>query len=125
MPLDERPKIPHVGQGNAKLANEIDLQHDNIGYTNPNLHRRIDEPGDLSSIYDRFIEPMYDDDSNLIGYKIADYNETFSTHEDAESYLVNDLKIHRNYNLAISGDDSYRTVELVTHDEESEICEIP
>lgn len=29
-------------QGPAKLASEEDLQRDAVGYTNPNLHRRVD-----------------------------------------------------------------------------------
>lgn len=34
-----------MGQGPAKLASEEDLQRDENGYTNPNLHRRS-EPED-------------------------------------------------------------------------------
>ena len=31
-----------VAQGVAKLANSADIARDELGYTNPNLHRRID-----------------------------------------------------------------------------------
>lgn len=33
--------IPKIGQGPAEEANAEDLEKDNIGFTNPNLHRRI------------------------------------------------------------------------------------
>lgn len=31
-----------MGQGPAKLASDEDLERDEVGFTNPNLHRRID-----------------------------------------------------------------------------------
>lgn len=45
-------KYPRVGQGPAKVASDEDLQRDELGFTNPNLHRRIDpqEPEIADSI---------------------------------------------------------------------------
>lgn len=34
--------IEHMGQGPAKLASAEDVEKDELGFTNPNLHRRID-----------------------------------------------------------------------------------
>ena len=34
---------PQTAQGQAKLATEADLEKDEIGITDPNLHRRIDD----------------------------------------------------------------------------------
>lgn len=70
-----------INQGLAVIASEDDLVKDAIGYTNPNLHRRVaTSPGGVGS---------------------------------------------RNYKLSICGTESYRTVETVTHDEESITSEIP
>lgn len=75
-----------MGQGHAVPANAEDLEKDAHGFTNPNLHRRVDphqpppESGEVAP---------------------------------------------REYELAIGNLDSYKTVKLVTHDEESTTCEIP
>lgn len=34
--------IPSVGQGPAKIASVEDTARDNVGFTNPNLHRNVD-----------------------------------------------------------------------------------
>ena len=45
--------IPQTAQGEAKLATQADIAHDEAGITYPNLHRRIDnedtpkKPGEL------------------------------------------------------------------------------
>ncbi len=39
-------KLPQIGQGPAKEANTDEIQHDEAGFTNPNLHRRIYTPPD-------------------------------------------------------------------------------
>jgi len=41
---NEHP-YPRMGQGPAILADEDDLDRDELGFTNPNLHRRV-EPHD-------------------------------------------------------------------------------
>lgn len=35
-------QYPMIGQGPAKLADADDLARDALGFTNPNLHRRVD-----------------------------------------------------------------------------------
>ena len=74
-----------MGQGPAKQANQEDLDRDIIGFTNPNLHRRIDIPSN------DFTSPI----------------------------------LSKNVTVGIYGQDSYRTVEEILHDEESIIDEIP
>lgn len=85
-----------VGQNNAKIVSkgstvisDKDYQRDRNGYTNPNLHRRIETPSIVT------------DEDKAQG--ILDYD----------------------YKLGIYGLNSYRTTEVITHDEESEISEIP
>ena len=67
--------IPHIGQGPAKEATSEDLNRDELGFTHPNLHRRIQKD--------------------------------------------------KKYKLGIYGYDSYRTTEIVVHDEESTTSEVP
>lgn len=73
--------IPKIGQGSAKEADTNDIQHDETGFTDPDLHRRIYTPPDGTE--------------------------------------------NRKYKLGIYGLDSYRTTEIITHDEESTTSEIP
>lgn len=74
-----------IGQGPAKQATDEDLQRDETGFTNPNLHRRIDPKDPVDS----------------------------------------DEVAKRNYDLSISNVDSYLTIQVNTHDEDSEDSEIP
>lgn len=73
--------VPQIGQGPAKEVDLEDLKHDKLGFTHPNLHRRI------------FTPPEGTD--------------------------------NRKYKLGIYGYNSYRTTEIITHDEESTTSEIP
>ena len=69
-----------------------------FGYTNPNLHRRIDN--------DPAIEPGSD-------YPFVHYDENGNPYK-------------QNVVLGVwDGIHSYRTTETFTHDEESTTCEIP
>ena len=81
---------PRIAEGNATLANENDLERDELGFTNKNLHRRVDpqEPVEAENPLNQEIEP-------------------------------------RRYILSIHGFNSYRTTELVVHDEEQTDLEIP
>lgn len=74
-------KLPQIGQGPAKEANADEIQHDETGFTNPNLHRRI--------------------------------------------YTSPDGVENRKYKIGIYGFNSYRTTEIIVHDEESTVSEIP
>lgn len=69
-----------------------------FGYTNPNLHRRIDE--------DAIIPPGSD-------YSFVEYDEFGNPYPQKVVLGVWD------------GINSYRTTETITHDEESTTCEIP
>lgn len=41
-------ELPKMGQGSAKPATETDLAHDAAGFTNPNLHQRINPTGNAT-----------------------------------------------------------------------------
>lgn len=51
--------IPVVGQGPAVPASEDDLARDELGFTNPNLHRRVDpqEPPIAEDARDQEVAP--------------------------------------------------------------------
>ena len=75
-----------------------------IGFTNPNLHRRIvtqDPPAPE--------DPNYDPDDP----------------ESVDRSYLNKEVAPREYDLGIQGVHSYRTTTLVVHDEESTTTEIP
>lgn len=83
-----KEKFPKVGQGPATKVSEdsnvVDAKakaKDDIGFTHPNLHRRINTPPDGT--------------------------------------------LHHKYELGIQSVDSFRTAEIITHDEESTTSEIP
>ena len=72
--------IPSVGQGPGRPANAEDIQRDDIGFTNPNFHQRVDitqlpdesKPKDYtlrlqSTNYFRIVEsfPLSDQDESL------------------------------------------------------------
>lgn len=85
--------FPKTAQGEAKLIkddevtlNKEDVDRDNLGFTNLNLHRRIDAKKPRES-----------------------------SQETSE----------RQYILGVSNVNSYRTVKIVTHDEESSTSEVP
>lgn len=40
---------PMMGQGPAKLVSAADLERDELGFTNPNLHRRVDPQDPLAA----------------------------------------------------------------------------
>lgn len=42
-----------MGQGPAKLASNEDLQRDEVGFTHPNLHRRIDPHAEEGEYFPR------------------------------------------------------------------------
>jgi len=77
---------PKTGSGPAVPATDADLARDAIGYTNPNLHRRIDPQ-----------EPL----------------------PESEELAP------REYVLAIQTVNSYRTMRINYHDENSQTTEIP
>ncbi len=74
-------EIPKMGQGPARETDEDDIKRDELGFTHPNLHRRI--------------------------------------------YTQPDCTANHKYSIGIYGYNSYRTTEIITHDEESTDSEIP
>ena len=74
-----------VHRKEASKASDAELEKDTLGFTNPNLHRRINNDG---KVIDPELKP-------------------------------------RQYNLSISGYNSYRGVDVTLHDEDSTASEIP
>lgn len=77
--MDEN--YPKVGQGPWKEASTEDIEKDEIGFTNPNLHRRVDSetPAEGSGKY----RP---DDYEVGIYSVNSYRltESYYHSEDAE-----------------------------------------
>lgn len=82
-------KYPKLGEGPASLASESDLARDELGFTNKNLHRRVDPK-----------EPK----------TVDKYNQELAPRE---------------YTLSIHDVYSYRTTNVIVHDEEQTDIEIP
>lgn len=80
-------EFPKTAQGVAVPANMSDLQKDQHGFTNPDLHRRVDP------------QPPAPDSGEVA----------------PREYMIG----------VYDGLHSYRTVTIVTHDEESTTSEIP
>ena len=109
-----------IAQGPAKPATAEDLQRDAVGITNPNLHRRID---------DTPIEPESEE------YLLVDQSDFILCNQAGEELLINfinpfdtstsTLTLNNRYALCVAGVNSYRTIEHVTHDEESNDSEVP
>ena len=106
---------PKLAQGQAVPATPEDLERDAVGITNPNLHRRIDDtPLD---IYFGALELTTQDGYTLI----TQNNEVILINHG----LPDHVHINNRYSLSVSGVSSYRTVDRVTHSEESNDSEIP
>lgn len=67
-----------VGQGPAKLATEADLINDETGYTNPNLHRRIDPQ-------ERPLPELLKREYELGIYNVNSYRTTTTNYHDEDS----------------------------------------
>ena len=88
----------HVNSNDSEANIEYSSSPSELGYTNPNLHRRID--------LDPIIEP---------GQEYA------FIYRDKDG-----VPYKQDITLSIwDGLHSYRTTETITHDEESTTCEIP
>lgn len=80
-------KYPNIAQGNAKLANESDLERDELGFTNPNLHRRIDpkEPIQAENPLNQKLEPRK---YILSVHGVYSYRNTkLTVHDEEQTYL--------------------------------------
>lgn len=90
--IDTQEEVRYYSEGTnpATPATEDELAKDATGFTNPNLHRRVDpqDPKEAADVLDQEVGP-------------------------------------RDYKLTVSKLHSYRTTHINTHDEESEISEIP
>lgn len=74
-------QYPKVGQGPAAIASEEDLKKDKLGYTHPNLHRRVDpqQPAEDSGE----VSPR---DYRLGIYSVNSYRTTrVNTHDEESS----------------------------------------
>lgn len=109
--------IPAVG-GPATLAEntpaDMQLAKDERGFTNPNLHRRVDPA----------TPPTTSDGSEHSDIHHVRDNSLFVSNASDGNFLDGEIA-PREYKLAIEGLHSYRTTKYVTHDEESTTSEIP
>jgi len=127
-----------LAQGQAKLATEEDLQKDAAGITNPNLHRRIDQ--DLSFITEEATilianvegDTLVTEDDAII---LTEDNIELSAESgdallgaDEDTYVTIPTRVpggKADYTLSVSGLNSFRTTNNITHDEDSTTDEIP
>lgn len=75
---------PHVGQGPAKLADQVDMARDALGFTNPNLHRRVD-PQDPPKAEDPRNQEVAPRDYKLTIQNVHSYRTTQINVHDEES----------------------------------------
>lgn len=75
---------PVIGQGPAKKASDKDLARDELGYTNPNLHRRVDpqEPKKADNPLNQEVAPR---DYQLDIQNVHSYRTTKINVHDEES----------------------------------------
>lgn len=84
MSLDD--KMPKKGQGNAKPLSENESNKDRLGFTHPNLHRRINSPGtkDLNS-------GILDKKYNLGIYGNDSYRTTRTVTHDEDDFDLSEI----------------------------------
>jgi hypothetical protein len=109
-------QIPKLAEGFAKKLPEGEIEH---RYTNPDLHRRIDDrnPRDVEEILT---------DTNLL--LLTDWREPFQSVERflLVLYDTDGTAFPQQSKVGIlDGHHSYRVVEAIIHDEESTTSEIP
>lgn len=75
---------PQIGQGPARLANAAELARDELGFTNPNLHRRID-PQDPPAADDDRNQEVAPRDYDLKIQNVHSYRTTTINVHDEES----------------------------------------
>lgn len=75
---------PRVGQGPARPATEEELAKDTLGFTNPNLHRRID-PHDPPIVEDPKAQELKPRDYELTIQHLHSYRTTTINSHDEES----------------------------------------
>lgn len=131
--------VPTIGHSAAVPADNVALDKDIIGFTHPNLHRRINVQSTkyecrqiTSGEHSGKIGLYLEDDSGDFEVLVNVY-ESYPRRKDAEEAVrqffaaqlpPGELK-PRNYELFISGTHSYRTTEIHTHDDDSTTTELP
>lgn len=77
-------KYPRAGQGPARLADESDLERDALGFTHPNLHRRVD-PQDPDTADSEYNQEKYPRGYQLMIQNVHSYRTTTINAHDEES----------------------------------------
>lgn len=75
-------KYPVMGQGPARLANQEELARDELGFTNPNLHRRIMNPGQQPPVAE-----------NPLNQEVAPRNYKLGI-QNVHSYRTTQINVH-------------------------------
>lgn len=131
--------VPVIGHSVAVPLDTRAQDKDTIGFTNPNLHRRIrfwSNEYELRQItsgqYTGKFGVYLQDDSNEYTVLVAVYSSSpgrkvieEAIRQFIASQLPGDELKSREYELAINGVHSYRTTKINTHDEESTTTELP
>ena len=146
-------EIPKTAQGLATLASEEDIKKENyicgiaadngaclltdsrillvpnveLGFTNPNLHRRIDPDIDIA-IDSNYPFVYYKDAKveveNILTQESVNVLTQQSEHLEAP-VLHHGEAYSQSIQIGVWGNESYRTTTMYIHDEDSTTCEIP
>jgi len=115
--FEQNIAYPQYGQGNSTPASDEDIQRDDLGYTNPNLHRRVDPkfPVEADDATDYELTPR----DYLIGIQaVNSYRTTIKT----EHIDYQDIdKIARELGYSEGSEEYQALVERVEASEELEI----
>lgn len=79
---NETHKYPVIGQGPATRADADDLARDELGFTHPNLHRRIMNPGQTPPIAE-----------NPLDQEVAPRNYKLQI-QNVHSYRTTQINVH-------------------------------
>ena len=98
-----------------------------FGYTNPNLHRRIDQDYSIPADSNYLLARYQDYNKHLVDIRTPE-NKNIVT-EDSEPllgpYIEHGDAYKQTFQIGVWGYNSYRTTQTYIHDEESTTCEIP
>ena len=101
-----------LAQGPAKPATPEDIEKDEEGITKPNLHRRI-SPGQASKVVAEYLTTT------------ADFVITTESDDCLTVPVSESSEYPEDYMVSVNAVNSYRTISVITHNEEDNPSEIP
>lgn len=78
---------PAIGEGPAELATPEDIERDDLGFTNPNLHRRVD-PKPEGRLLGEDVEYTNREYKFTIGHLNSYRTTTINTHNEAADKIT-------------------------------------